>query len=114
MATEPSTSASQHSVGWALHKKGESVQFSQNVRQYLTHKFNTGRYRKQDPQQDAKDMRSACTIDRERMFVRTEWLSNIQTLGLFSRLCLKQSSKIKQKSNDATGADDENDDLVKA
>ena len=32
-------------------------------------------------------MRTACTIDGERMFDRTEWLSNIQIQGFFSRLC---------------------------
>ena len=47
------------------------------------------------------------------MLDRTEWLSNIQILDLFSRLCLKQRSKIQLESNDATGAD-ENDDLVEA
>ena len=58
-------------------------------------------------------MRTACTIDGESMFDRTEWLSNIHILGLFSRLCPKQISKIQLESNDATGAD-ENDDLVEA
>lgn len=63
VATEPLTSASQHSVrldglfirrgafrgiGWTLHKKGASARFAQNVRHYLTQKFNTGRYRKQN------------------------------------------------------------------
>ena len=37
---------------------------------------------------------------------RTEWLSNIQIQGFFSRLCLKQRSKIQQESDDATDADD--------
>ena len=36
VATEPLTSASQLSMGWALHKRGASVQFLQNVGQYLT------------------------------------------------------------------------------
>ena len=40
------------------------------------------------------------------MFDRTEWLSNIQIQGFFSRLCLKQRSKIQQESDDATDADD--------
>ena len=40
------------------------------------------------------------------MFDRTEWLSNIQIQGLFSRLCLKQRSKIQQELDDATDADD--------
>ena len=40
--TEPKTSALRVQMGWALHKKSASVRFSQNVRQYLTQKFNIG------------------------------------------------------------------------
>ncbi|CAH3124571.1 unnamed protein product [Pocillopora meandrina] len=67
VATEPLINASQLPMGWALHKRSASVRFSQNVRQYLTQKFNIGRDtgRKQDPEQVAKDMRTACTIDGE-------------------------------------------------
>jgi len=39
-------------------------------------------------------MRTACTIDGERMFDRTEWLSKCQIQGFFSRL----SASIKQGS----------------
>ena len=63
-------------------------------------------WQKPNPEKVAKDMRTACTIDGERMFDRTEWLSNIQIQGFFSRLCLKQRSKIQQESDDATDADD--------
>ena len=52
-------------------------------------------------------MRTACTIDGERMFDRREWLSKIQIQGFFSRLCHKQRSKIQQKSNDAIDVDDD-------
>ena len=116
VATEPLTNASQLPMGWALHKRSASVRFSQNVRQYLTQKFNIGRDtgRKQDPEQVAKDMRTACTIDGERMFDRAEWLSSIQIQGFFSRLCLKERSKIQQESDDATDVDDEDDDLIEA
>ena len=40
--TEPKTSALRVQMGWALHTKSASVRFSQNVRQYLTQKFNIG------------------------------------------------------------------------
>ena len=63
-------------------------------------------WQKPNPEKVTKDMRTACTIDGERMFDRTEWLSNIQIQDFFSRLCLKQRSKIKQESEDATDADD--------
>ena len=48
------------------------------------------------------------------MFVRTEWLSNIQTQSFFSRLCLRQRSKIQQESDDVIDADDEDDHLIEA
>ena len=48
------------------------------------------------------------------MFDRTEWLSNMQIQGFFSRLCFKQGSKIQQESDDATDADDEDDHLMEA
>ena len=96
VAPEPLTSASQLPMRWALHKRGASVRLSQNVRQYLTQKFNIGRDtgRRQDLEQVAKDKRTACTVDGERMFDGTERLSNLQIHGFFSRLCLKRRSKI--------------------
>ena len=106
------TSASQLSMG-RLFIRGVQVSIFRKT-SGLTRKFNIGRNRKQDQNQVAKDMRTACTIDGERMFNRTEWLSNIQILGLFSRLRVKQRSKIRQESNDTTDADDGDDDLMEA
>ena len=96
VATEPLTSASQLPMGWALHKRGASVRLPKNVRQYLTLKFNIGRDtdRRLDLEQVAKNMRTACTVDGERMFDGTERLSNLQIQGFFSSLCLKRQSKI--------------------
>ena len=71
-------------------------------------------WQKPNPEKVAKDMRTACTIDGERMFDRTEWLSNIQIQGFFSRLCPQQRSKIRQESDDTTDADDEEDHFVEA
>ena len=48
------------------------------------------------------------------MFVRTEWLSNVQTQSFFSRLRLKHRSKIQQESDDVIDADDEDDHLIEA
>ena len=71
-------------------------------------------WQKPNPEKVAKDIRTACTIDGETMFVRTEWLSNVQTQSFFSRLCLKQRSKIQQESDDVIDADDEDDHLIEA
>ena len=72
------------------------MRFSQKVRQYLIQKFNIGQDtgKKEDPAQVAKDMRTASTMDGERMFDRTEWLSKCQIQGFFLRL----SASIKQGS----------------
>ena len=48
------------------------------------------------------------------MFDRTERLSNIQILGLFSRLRIKKRSKTQQESNDTTDLDDGDDNLMEA
>ena len=79
-------------MGWAFHKRGASVRLSQNVRQYLIQKFNIGRdiSRRQDLEQVAKDMRTACTLDGERMFDGTEWLSNYR-FKVSSRDCALNS-----------------------
>ena len=42
VATEPLTSALQLPMEWALHTRVVSERLSQNVRQYLTQKFNIG------------------------------------------------------------------------
>ena len=73
--------------------------------------YRMGHWQKPNSEKVAKDMRTACSIDGERMFDRTEWLSNIQIQGFFSRLYLKQRSKIQQESDDATDA---NDHLIEA
>ena len=92
--TESLSSTPRLQKGWALYKKCGGARFPEKVRRYLMHKFNIGQGtgRKEDPAQVAKDMRTASTIDGERMFDRTEWLSKCQIQGFFSRL----SASIKQ------------------
>lgn len=55
------------------------------MRNYLTKRFNIGQEtgRNEDPGQVAKDMKSAYTMDGERMFDRSEWLSKSQIQGFF-------------------------------
>ena len=110
-------STSRLQMGWALHKKGGSVRFSQKVRQYLVRKFNIGQDtgRKEDPAQVAKDMRTASMIDRDRMFDRSEWLSKCQIQGFFSRLSasIKQGNQTQtqtlQSGNGVTEQDEDED-----
>ena len=105
-------------MGWALHKKGGSVRFSQKVRQYLVRKFNIGQDtgRKEDPAQVAKDMLTASTIDGERMFDRSEWLSKCQIQGFFLRLSASiergnQTQTQTLKSGNGVTEQDEDEDV---
>jgi hypothetical protein len=72
----------QLSMGWALHTRSSSKRFSTKVREYLTTKFNIGQETGRKEAQVAKDMREASTVDGERMFHRTEWLTKSQIQGL--------------------------------
>lgn len=99
--------------GWALHKvRGGGTQFSQNVRDYLTSKFDLGEKtgQKCDADQVAKDMRKAKTVENEKMFTRDEWLTKTQIKGFFSRLA---SSRRKRSRNASTpiSAEDEEDEI---
>ena len=111
---------SQLQMGWALHKKCGSARFSEKVRNYLTKRFNIGQEtgRNEDPGQVAKDMKSAYTMDGERMFDRSEWLSKSQIQGFFSRLSasIKRGQQAiaepSKKESSSTDTEDDDDDLI--
>ena len=76
-------------LGWALQKpRGGGARFSENVKSYLTAKFDFGEDtgRKADPTQVAADMQVARNTNGERKFQRSEWLSKSQIQGFFSQL----------------------------
>ena len=76
-------------LGWALQKpRGGGARFSENVKSYLTAKFDFGEDtgRKADPTQVAADMRVARNTNGERKFQRSEWLSKSQIQGFFHGL----------------------------
>ena len=107
--TQDQGTTSSVAQGWALHKiRGGGTQFSQNVQDYLTSKFDFGKKtgQKCDADQVAKDMRNAKTVDNQRMFTRDEWLTKTQIKGFFSRLA---SSRRKGRGTPATplSAEDE-------
>ncbi len=114
VATTESLTLTSLPMGWALQKKSGSKRFSQKVREYLTKKFNIGKDtgRKEDPEQVAKDMRTAMTIDGERLFDRAEWLSKTQIQGFFSRLSarMKKGNQKRMESEDEEDTDREEDD----
>ncbi len=75
-------------MGWALAKPRSTARFSENVRSYLSEKFETGQKtgRKADPEQISIEMRTVKNFDNERRFQRSEWLTRTQITGFFSRL----------------------------
>ena len=98
-------------LGWALQKpRGGGARFSENVKSYLTAKFDFGEDtgRKADPTQVAADMRVARNTNGERKFQRSEWLSKSQIQGFFSRLAASKRRTNKQELED----DDDHDDSL--
>ena len=65
-------------IGWAL-KKGRTggVRFSENVRRYLTTRFEMGERmgKKANPEEIERQMGNARNERNERLFQREEWLS---------------------------------------
>lgn len=103
------------SMGWALHTRSSSKRFSTKVREYLTMKFNIGQEtgRKEDPAQVAKDMRTASTLEGERMFNRTEWLTKSQIQGFFSRLSKKiKEGQVVTTTEDVESESEDDEDVV--
>lgn len=76
------------SMGWALKSRTASTRFSENVRSYLTAKFDLGERtgKKADSEQVVAEMRCARNENNGRRFEREEWLSKTQIAGFFSRL----------------------------
>ena len=84
---EASGSCSDLQLGWALHKpRSQAVQFTDEVKQYLTKKFDLGERtgNKAEPGKVAADMRKSRNPDGLRMFERKDWLTKRQVQGFFA------------------------------
>ena len=74
------------SIGWALNKgRTGGVRFSENVRRYLTTRFEMGERtgKKANPEEIERQMRNARNERNERLFQREEWLTKTQIMFLF-------------------------------
>ena len=93
-------------IGWALQKPKGGSRFSENVRAYLSKRFDLGEKtgRKADPAQVAADMRKNRNSDGKRTFLRSEWLTKAQVQGFFSRLA---ASKRRNPLQEWTDDDDD-------
>ncbi|KAL9960337.1 hypothetical protein ACROYT_G033784 [Oculina patagonica] len=100
--------------GWALQKpRGGGTRFSENVRSYLTVRFDVGAQtgRKADPVQVAADMRTTRNADGSRRFPRDEWLTKEQVQSFFSRLSALRRRK-GSSGAESVESDDEGDLLL--
>ena len=74
------------SIGWAFNKGTTGgVRFSENVRRYLTTRFEMGERtgKKANPEEIERQMRNARNERNERLFQREEWLTKTQIMFLF-------------------------------
>ena len=74
------------SIGWPLNKdKTGGVRFSENVRRYLTTRFEMGKRmgKKANPEEIECQMRNARNERNERLFQREEWLTKTQRIFFF-------------------------------
>ena len=74
------------SIGWALNKgRTGGVRFSENVRRYLTTRFETGerKGKKASSEEIERQMRNARNERNERLFQREEWLTKTQIMFFF-------------------------------
>ena len=99
------------SMGWALKPKTVNSRFSENVRSYLTSKFDLGERtgRKADPDQVSSEMRAARSENGERRFERKEWLSKTQIAGFFSRLSASRKTCSARNAISLKEVEDEED-----
>ena len=83
------------SIGWALNKgRTGGVRFSENVRRYLTTRFEMGERtgKKANSEEIERQMRNARNERNERLFQREDWLTKTQIMFFcfFSRLASRQ------------------------
>ena len=84
------------SIGWALNKgRTGGVRFSENVRRYLTTRFEMGERtgKKANPEEIERQMRNARNERNERLFQREEWLTKTQIMFFFSHLASRQRTR---------------------
>ena len=98
-------------MGWTLAKaRSGSDQFSENLKEYLTKKFDKGEKtgQKASAEQVAKEMCSTRTHDNQKVFGREEWLAKVQ--GFFS--CLTFSRRKQGWHGAETSKEDDEGDGV--
>ena len=109
--SETTTSESpERSIGWALNKpRSGSVRFSENVRHYLTAKFDIGETTgmKVNPNDVEAEMRISKDENNQRRFARSEWLTSSQIKSFFSRL----SSTRRKQGSKTTASRNKSDEL---
>ena len=113
-AVSSDQNACENSMGWALSKsRAGSIRFSQNVRDYLTERYDLGEITgmKSNPSDVENDMRNARNERNEKRFSRDEWLTATQIKNFFSRLSAARKKHGNEKArvlmSDLESSDDE-------
>ena len=103
--------APENAMGWALSKRAGKARFSQNVRDYLTAKFDLGEVtgRKCFPNDVESDMRNARDENNGKRFTRDEWLTSAQIKSFFSRLA---ASRKKNGNKNIPVSEEEDEELL--
>jgi Arf-GAP/Rho-GAP domain/ANK repeat/PH domain-containing protein 3 len=100
-AVSSDQNACENRMGWALSKsRAGSIRFSQNVRDYLTERFDLGEITgmKSNPSDVENDMRSARYERNKKRFTRDKWLTASQIKNLFSRLSAARKKHGNEKA----------------
>ena len=121
---EPSTSAVENTgasipetreeEGWALRKTRKSVVFSEKAKNYLRGVFFKGEEtgKKANGSEVATRMRTLRSANGEKMFGKTDWLTEQQITRYFSRLsALNKSGQLQHEEIAGQVSDEEGDDV---
>ena len=110
--SEDQSWAGQVELGWALRRTRKSAAFSEKAKSYLVDVFWTGEEsgKKATPSDVALRMRSLRDDNGEKMFSKTDWLTEQQIARYFSRLtALNRSGQLQRTRSVSMNEEEEAD-----
>ena len=115
--SDDQSSTGQLELGWALRKAWKSVAFSEKAKNFLVEVFWTGEEtgKKANASEVASRMRSLRDDTGQKMFAKTDWLTEQQIARYFSRLTALNKSGHLQRTRAVSLNEDletEDDDLA--
>ena len=115
--SDDQSSTGQLELGWALRKAWKSVVFSEKAKNFLVEVFWTGEEtgKKANASEVASKMKSLRDDTGQKMFAKTDWLTEQQIARYFSRLTALNKSGHLQRTRAVSLNEDletEDDDLA--